>query len=176
MNELDKYKKQNPFIVPDGFFDALRDEVMETVRKEEKRRLFRRRVAFVSSAAAVLVIVLMVSIFWKPSTGELVAIAPEKTKTETQTIMQMPADIEEIVETPAAKNVSSPTQNRFLAQSQKSASPKMVSSVATANVEVERNGEITSSIMEEYTEELEQELYCDALLDLDLYLDLCYEY
>lgn len=176
MNELDKYKKQNPFIVPDGFFDALRDEVMETVRKEEKRRLFRRRVAFVSSAAAVLVIVLMVSIFWKPSTGELVAIAPEKTKTETQTIMQMPADIEEIVETPAAKNVSSPTQNRVLTQSQKSASPKMTSSVATANVEVERNGEITSSIMEEYTEELEQELYCDALLDLDLYLDLCYEY
>lgn len=174
MNELDKYKKQNPFIVPDGFFDALRDEVMETVRKEEKRRLFRRRVAFVSSAAAVLVIVLMVSIFWKP--GELVAIAPEKTKTETQTIMQMPADIEEIVETPTAKNVSSPTQNRVLAQNQKSASPKMASSVATANVEVERNGEITSSIMEEYTEELEQELYCDALLDLDLYLDLCYEY
>lgn len=177
MNELDKYKKQNPFIVPEGFFDTLREEVLETVRREEKHRLFRRRVAFISSAAAVLVVVLMVSIFTRTSTTEeLVAIASEKPKAEIQSIVQTPAKIEGIVETPAVKIDSSPAHTTNLVQNQKSAISKPTSSVALTNVEMERNGEITSSIMEEYTEELEQELYCDALLDLDLYLDLCYEY
>lgn len=34
----DKYKKKNPFSVPDGYFDHLTDQVMERVKEEKKPR------------------------------------------------------------------------------------------------------------------------------------------
>ena len=34
----DKYKKKNPFSVPDGYFDHLTDQVIERVKEEKKPR------------------------------------------------------------------------------------------------------------------------------------------
>lgn len=172
MSELDKYKKQNPFTVPEGFFENFRGEVMETIRREEKRRLFRRRVAFLSSAAAVVVMLLVVSLFWKTAPAdELVANA-----TPTTSVVDI-QDNSQISEITKNENVTStPEQKALIAENQTTTKPVRTVTPPSHKVETERNGEITSSIMEEYSEELEQELYCDALLDLDLYLELCYEY
>lgn len=184
MNELEKYKHQNPFTVPEGFFDSFRDEVMEAVRRDEKRRLFRKRVALISSAAAVVVIALMVSFFWKTApTDNLMADAtPVKPQVEVtapvsvspeEAVEEVVADPEPVaVAEPAAELPATPKQVRV----NRNRAPMMARTTAPAKVEAEKNVEITSTIVREYEEELEQELYCDALLDLELYLDLCYEY
>lgn len=60
-----KYKKKNPFSVPEGYFEQLTDEVMERVKKEEKPRrvgLVRMLKPYIGLAAIFLLALFVVQI------------------------------------------------------------------------------------------------------------------
>lgn len=57
-----KYKKKNPFSVPDGYFDGLTDRVMKRLEEPKKapRLILRRSVKLGLSLAAIVTLVLLV--------------------------------------------------------------------------------------------------------------------
>ena len=63
MKSLDEIKKENPFLVPDGYFDQLESEVMSKVRMEQKKN-HRRRIYTISVAAAAVVALLVAINVW----------------------------------------------------------------------------------------------------------------
>lgn len=63
MKNLSEIKKENPFLVPDGYFDQLESEVMLKVRAEQKR-VHRRRIYTISIAAAAVVALLVAINVW----------------------------------------------------------------------------------------------------------------
>ena len=63
MKSLDEIKKENPFLVPDGYFDQLESEVMSKVRMEQKKN-HRRRIYTISIAAAAVVALLVAINVW----------------------------------------------------------------------------------------------------------------
>ena len=79
MKSLDEIKKENPFLVPDGYFDQLESEVMLKVRTEQKR-IHRRRIYTISIAAAAVVALLVainVWIFLPNNNGQSTELAKE---------------------------------------------------------------------------------------------------
>lgn len=58
----DKYKKKNPFSVPEGYFDGLTDRVMKRLEepKQAPRMILRRSVRLGLSLAAIVTLVLLV--------------------------------------------------------------------------------------------------------------------
>ncbi|MBR4536980.1 MAG: hypothetical protein IKO62_10085 [Bacteroidales bacterium] len=63
MKSLDEIKKENPFLVPDGYFDQLESEVMSKVKLEQKK-VHRRRIYTISVAAAAVVALLVAINVW----------------------------------------------------------------------------------------------------------------
>jgi len=63
MKSLDEIKKDNPFLVPDGYFDQLESEVMSKVKLEQKK-VHRRRIYTISVAAAAVVALLVAINVW----------------------------------------------------------------------------------------------------------------
>jgi hypothetical protein len=63
MKNLNEIKKENPFLVPDGYFDQLESEVMSKVRAEQKR-IHHRRIYTISVAAAAIVALLVAINIW----------------------------------------------------------------------------------------------------------------
>lgn len=79
MKNLSEIKKENPFLVPDGYFDQLESEVMLKVRAEQKR-IHRRRIYTISIAAAAVVALLVainVWIFLPDNNGQNTELAKE---------------------------------------------------------------------------------------------------
>lgn len=79
MKSLSEIKKENPFLVPDGYFDQLESEVMLKVRTEQKR-IHRRRIYTISIAAAAVVALLVainVWIFLPNNNGQSTELAKE---------------------------------------------------------------------------------------------------
>lgn len=79
MKNLSEIKKENPFLVPDGYFDQLESEVMLKVRAEQKR-IHRRRIYTISIAAAAVVALLVainVWIFLPDDNGQSTELAKE---------------------------------------------------------------------------------------------------
>ena len=79
MKNLSEIKKENPFLVPDGYFDQLESEVMLKVRTEQKR-IHRRRIYTISVAAAAVVALLVainVWIFLPDNNGQSTELAKE---------------------------------------------------------------------------------------------------
>lgn len=79
MKSLSEIKKENPFLVPDGYFDQLESEVMLKVRTEQKR-VHRRRIYTISIAAAAVVALLVainVWIFLPNNNGQSTELAKE---------------------------------------------------------------------------------------------------
>lgn len=58
----DKYKKKNPFAVPDGYFDGLTDQIMNRVEKQKESRKpkFVQIIRPYMGVAAIFVLALMV--------------------------------------------------------------------------------------------------------------------
>ena len=63
MNTLNDIKKENPFTVPDGYFDQLENDVMAQVRHLQKLH-HRRRIYTISVAAAAVVALLVAINVW----------------------------------------------------------------------------------------------------------------
>ena len=83
MKSLDEIKKENPFLVPDGYFDQLESEVMSKVRMEQKK-IHRRRIYTISvavAAVAALLIAINVWIFVPENNGQNTELAEEGTPT-----------------------------------------------------------------------------------------------
>lgn len=81
MKSLDEIKKENPFFVPDGYFDQLESEVMSKVRMEQKK-IHRRRIYTISvavAAVAALLIAINVWIFVPENNGQNTELAEEGT-------------------------------------------------------------------------------------------------
>jgi hypothetical protein len=79
MKNLSEIKKENPFLVPDGYFDQLESEVMSKVRAEQKR-IHHRRIYTISVAAAAIVALLVainVWIFLPDNNGQNTELAKE---------------------------------------------------------------------------------------------------
>ena len=79
MKSLDEIKKENPFLVPDGYFDQLESEVMLKVRMEQKK-IHRRRIYTISVAVAAvtaLLIAINVWIFAPENNGQNTELAEE---------------------------------------------------------------------------------------------------
>ncbi|MBP5650870.1 MAG: hypothetical protein J6X01_07340 [Bacteroidales bacterium] len=79
MKNLNEIKKENPFLVPDGYFDQLESEVMSKVRAEQKR-IHHRRIYTISVAAAAIVALLVainVWIFLPDNNGQNTELAKE---------------------------------------------------------------------------------------------------
>lgn len=79
MKSLDEIKKENPFLVPDGYFDQLESEVMLKVRMEQKK-IHRRRIYTISvavAAVAALLIAINVWIFAPENNGQNTELAEE---------------------------------------------------------------------------------------------------
>ena len=79
MKSLDEIKKENPFLVPDGYFDQLESEVMLKVRME-KKKIHRRRIYTISvavAAVAALLIAINVWIFAPENNGQNTELAEE---------------------------------------------------------------------------------------------------
>lgn len=79
MKNLNEIKKENPFLVPDGYFDQLESEVMLKVRAEQKR-IHHRRIYTISVAAAAIVALLVainVWIFLPDNNGQNTELAKE---------------------------------------------------------------------------------------------------
>lgn len=62
MTDIEELKKENPFEVPEGYFDQLQSEVMEKVSRH--RKLVRLRKIITLSVAVAAVAVLLISINW----------------------------------------------------------------------------------------------------------------
>ena len=60
MNTLNDIKKENPFTVPDGYFDQLENDVM--VQVQHLQKLHHRRRIYTISVAAAAVVALLVAI------------------------------------------------------------------------------------------------------------------
>ena len=60
MKSLSEIKKENPFLVPDGYFDQLENNVMTQVQRLQK--LHRRRKIYTISVAAAAVAALLIAI------------------------------------------------------------------------------------------------------------------
>ena len=85
MKSLDEIKKENPFLVPDGYFDQLESEVMSKVRMEQKR-IHRRKIYTISVAAAAVVALLVainVWIFFPENNSQNTELAEEGSNNST---------------------------------------------------------------------------------------------
>ena len=63
MKNLSEIKKENPFLVPEGYFDQLEQNVMSQV-KQVQRQEHRRRIFTISVAAAAVVALLVAINVW----------------------------------------------------------------------------------------------------------------
>lgn len=63
MKNLSEIKKENPFLVPEGYFDQLEQNVMLQV-KQVQRQEHRRRIFTISVAAAAVVALLVAINVW----------------------------------------------------------------------------------------------------------------
>ncbi len=63
MKNLSEIKKENPFLVPEGYFDQLEQNVMSQV-KQVQRHEHRRRIFTISVAAAAVVALLVAINVW----------------------------------------------------------------------------------------------------------------
>ena len=75
MKSLSEIKKENPFLVPDGYFDQMENDVMAQVQHLQK--LHRRRKIYTISVAVAAVALLLITInVW--------IFAPDKSSNNTQ--------------------------------------------------------------------------------------------
>ncbi len=85
MKNLSEIKKENPFLVPDGYFDQLEENVMSQVKQVQKQE-HRRRIYTISVAVAAVVALLVainVWIFAPDNNGNNSQLAEESTNTNS---------------------------------------------------------------------------------------------
>lgn len=90
----DKYKKKNPFTVPDGYFDGLTDQVMQRVekQKEPRRSRFMQVMRPYMGVAAIFVLVLLIVQAVLPLVVDKGQLFPRDT---VEQVMITPDEIEE---------------------------------------------------------------------------------
>lgn len=185
MSKLDQYKNQNPFQVPEGFFESMQNEVMQTISKENKKRLFRRVLVLTSSsAAAVLVAIVCVYIFWNQNAvNDKFAQNYQPFPKMEELGMRANVDtvVDEVVISEPVEVVSLPEKQVTYSEAKKyeenhvsnQNSISLSSNCQEPIVGIpNRDVEVYNAVAREYEEEIAQELYCDALTDLDI----CFEY
>ncbi|MEG1555581.1 MAG: hypothetical protein RR356_02510 [Bacteroidales bacterium] len=74
MKNLEELKEKNYFHVPEGFFEQLPNDILNTIKKEEKKnRLYRK--AIVAAAIAAIVVIGSVTILFFPTPETAVSVA-----------------------------------------------------------------------------------------------------
>ena len=63
MNSLEELKKENPFTVPEGYFEQLEENVMSQVTRHKKLVLRRKIITYSAAVAAVAVLLISVNGF-----------------------------------------------------------------------------------------------------------------
>lgn len=90
----DKYKKKNPFSVPEGYFDGLTDRVMKRLEepKQAPRMILRRSVRLGLSLAAIVTLVLLVLPAVVPRLAERAQLSWRSSENNAQ-MQEMDGDI-----------------------------------------------------------------------------------
>lgn len=90
----DKYKKKNPFTVPDGYFDGLTDQIMQRVekQKEPRRPRFLQVLRPYMGVAAIFILALMIVQAVMPLVVDKGQLFPRDT---VEQVMMTPEEIEE---------------------------------------------------------------------------------
>lgn len=90
----DKYKKKNPFTVPDGYFDGLTEQVMQRVekQKEPRRPRFLQVLRPYMGAAAIFILALLIVQAVMPLVVDKGQLFPRDT---VEQVMMTPDEFEE---------------------------------------------------------------------------------
>lgn len=89
MNNIDNFKKTNPFTVPENYFDEFEKKLMEQLPEktsEPKKQRFTTIKKVIISLVATAAVVAGVMFMIKPTTQEVVTVA-EATNAETQEVV-----------------------------------------------------------------------------------------
>ncbi len=90
----DKYKKKNPFTVPEGYFEGLTDQVMEKVEKKKKAvepKIGRTLKSYLGLAAIFVLALMVVQVLYPMLTDEERGQREER----TEEMAQVPEAVEE---------------------------------------------------------------------------------
>ena len=180
---IPKFKEDDLFKVPEGFFDTLPEKAMAAVRADEaKRGIARRRLFYyISSAAAVaLVVVLMVFFFQNNGNDGLVAYNNNNSAVENNSMNNetKPAEaVSEPVEVIDSEEVISSVDKTKAREIGKNKAAKPVRQVSVASAEVvarpvavENVAVVTPEVSEPAAPQDDTPIYaCSTNLD-----DMCY--
>ena len=180
---IPKFKEDDLFKVPEGFFDTLPEKAMAAVRADEaKRGIARRRLFYyISSAAAVaLVVVLMVFFFQNNGNDGLVAYNNNNSAVENNSMNNetKPAEaVSEPVEVIDSEEVISSVDKTKAREIGKNKAAKPVRQVSVASAEVvarpvavENVAAVTPEVSEPAAPQDDTPIYaCSTNLD-----DMCY--
>ena len=185
---IPKFKEDELFKVPEGFFDTLPEKAMAAVRADEAKRGIARRKLFyyISSAAAVaLVVVLMVFFFQNKGNDGLVAHNNNNSAVENNSVNNetQPAEVvskpNEVLD---SEDVTVSVDNANTGESRKNTAAKPVrqvcvasaevvaNAVAVENVAVENVAAVTPEVSEPAAPQDDTPIYACST-DLD---DMCY--
>ena len=180
---IPKFKEDDLFKVPEGFFDTLPEKAMAAVRADEAKRGIARRKLFyyISSAAAVaLVIVLMVFFFQNNGNDGLVAHNNNNSSGENISINNGTKPVEVVSEPDEIANledVTSSIDNNKASEGRKNTAAKPVRQVSVASAEVVANAvavenvaAVTPEVSETAAPQDDTPIYACST-DLD---DMCY--
>jgi hypothetical protein len=62
--EFEKFRNQNPYKVPDGFFENITKQTLEKAHQRKKRNKVRKMLVVFSAAASVIILVAIGSVFF----------------------------------------------------------------------------------------------------------------